>query len=165
MCARSIGRNWIDQFMQPYLDLLRHVRENGSRKHQRAALADGRRPEVLSVFGYQFRVDLNRGFPLVTTKRMPWAAIVHELLWFLSGSTNIAYLKEHGVRIWDQWADASGELGPVYGKQWRRWAKPGGGTVDQIAALVAGIRRVVADPNASEGRRLLLSAWNPGDMP
>ena len=151
--------------MQPYLDLLRHVRERGTRKPQRAALAGGRRPEVYSVFGYQFRVNLNDGFPLLTTKRLPFGAIVHELLWFLSGSTNIAYLKRHGVRIWDQWADANGELGPVYGKQWRRWEKPGGGTVDQIANLLDGIRRVVADQSAPEARRLVVSAWNPGDMP
>src|ERR1044071_464639 len=99
--------------MQPYLDLLREIRTSGTRKAQRATLrSDGRRPEVLSVFGRQIRLDLNAGFPLVTTKRMPWSAIVHELLWFLSGSTNIAYLKQHGVRIWDQWATADGELGP-----------------------------------------------------
>jgi thymidylate synthase len=151
--------------VKPYLDLLRHVLRHGDRKPQRAALSDGRRPEVLSVFGYQFRHDLNTGFPLLTTKRMPWSAIVHELLWFLSGSTNIAYLRDNSVRIWDQWADETGELGPVYGKQWRRWEKPGGGTVDQVANLVEGIRRVVADPNAPEARRLILTAWNPGDMP
>src|SRR5262245_27099137 len=150
--------------MKPYLDLLRHVREQGTRKQQRAALAAGHRPEVLSVFGYQIRVNLNDGFPLLTTKRMPFGAIVHELLWFVSGSTNIDYLRRHDVRIWDHWADEHGELGPVYGKQWRRWAKPGG-TVDQIANVVEGIRRVIADPNAPEARRLVVSAWNPGDMP
>src|SRR5438045_2787243 len=108
--------------MKPYLDLLREIRTSGARKAQRATLrSDGRRPEVLSVFGRQIRFDLNAGFPLVTTKRMPWSAIVHELLWFLSGSTNVRYLREHKVTIWDQWADADGELGPVYGKQWRRW--------------------------------------------
>jgi thymidylate synthase len=151
--------------MKQYLDLLRHVRQRGTRKQQRAALSDGRRPEVLSVFGYQFRHDLHGGFPLLTTKQMPFGVIVHELLWFLSGSTNIAYLRKHNVRIWDQWADERGELGAVYGKQWRRWAKPGGGTIDQIAMVVEGIRRVAADPNALEARRLLLTAWNPGDMP
>lgn len=151
--------------MKQYLDLLGLVRRSGNRKQQRAKLADGRRPEVLSIFGYQFRHDLTAGFPLVTTKRVPWSAVVHELLWFLSGSTNVAYLRANKVGIWDEWADAQGELGPVYGKQWRRWQKPDGTTIDQVAQLVAGIRRVKEDPHASEGRRLLLTAWNPGDMP
>jgi len=151
--------------MKPYLDLLREIRQTGTRKAQRAALrSDGRRPEVLSVFGRQIRFDLNQGFPLVTTKRMPWSAIVHELLWFLSGSTNVRYLREHKVTIWDEWADANGELGPVYGKQWRQWEGPQG-RVDQVANLVAGIRKVIADPHASEARRLILTAWNPADMP
>jgi thymidylate synthase len=151
--------------MRPYLDLLHEIRTTGTRKAQRATLrSDGRRPDVLSVFGRQIRFDLTAGFPLVTTKRMPWAAVVHELLWFLSGSTNVRYLRENKVTIWDEWADASGELGPVYGKQWRRWEGPQG-TVDQVANLVAGIRKVIADPNASEARRLVLSAWNPADMP
>lgn len=151
--------------MREYLDLLARVRQHGKRKPQRAKLADGRRPEVLSLFGYQFRVNLADGFPLVTTKKLPWGAIVHELLWFLSGETNVAYLRANKVKIWDEWADASGELGPVYGKQWRRWQGADGQLVDQIARLVEGIRRVKADPHASEARRLLLSAWNPGDMP
>lgn len=151
--------------MRQYLDLLAHVRQHGKRKPQRAKLADGRRPEVLSIFGYQFRHDLNAGFPMVTTKKLPWGAIVHELLWFLSGSTNTAYLRENKVKIWDEWADASGELGPVYGKQWRRWPAADGRVVDQIANIVTGIRQVIDDPNASAARRLLLSAWNPGDMP
>ncbi len=151
--------------MKQYLDLLAFVRHHGHRKAQRAHLADGRQPEVYSIFGYQFRHDLNAGFPMVTTKRLPWAAIVHELIWFLSGSTNVEYLRRHRVTIWNEWADSQGELGPVYGKQWRRWPKPDGGTVDQIANLVEGIRHVVADPHASEARRLLLTAWNPGDMP
>ena len=151
--------------MKPYLDLLREIRTTGTLKAQRATLrSEGRRPNVLSVFGRQIRFDLAAGFPLVTTKRMPWSAIVHELLWFLSGSTNVRYLRENKVTIWDEWADADGELGPVYGKQWRRWEGPQG-TVDQVANLIAGIRKVIADPNASEGRRLLLSAWNPADMP
>jgi thymidylate synthase len=151
--------------VQPYLDLLREVRTSGTRKAQRATLkSEGRRPEVLSVFGRQIRFDLNAGFPLVTTKRMPWAAVVHELLWFLSGDTNVRYLRENKVTIWDEWADAGGNLGPVYGKQWRRWEGPQG-TVDQVANLVAGIRKVIADPHASEARRLILTAWNPGDMP
>ncbi len=151
--------------MKQYLDLLTYVREHGKRKPQRARLSDGTRPEVLSVFGYQFRLDLNEGFPLVTTKKVPWGAVVHELLWFLSGATNTQYLRDNKVTIWDEWADANGELGPVYGKQWRRWQGADGGAVDQIANIVAGIRKVIADPNASEARRLLLSAWNPGDMP
>ena len=102
---------------------------------------------------------------MVTTKKLPWGAIVHELLWFLSGATNTAYLRANKVTIWDQWADANGELGPVYGKQWRRWQGADGRSVDQIANLVAGIRKVIADPQTSEARRLLLTAWNPGDMP
>jgi len=151
--------------MKPYLDLLREIRTTGTRKAQRATLrSEGRKPEVLSVFGRQIRFDLNAGFPLVTTKRMPWSAIVHELLWFLSGSTNVRYLREHKVTIWDEWADEKGELGPVYGKQWRHWEGPRG-SVDQVANLVAGIRNVIADPHASEARRLLISAWNPADMP
>jgi thymidylate synthase len=151
--------------MKQYLDLLREIRTSGTRKAQRAILrSEGRKPEVLSVFGRQIRFDLREGFPLVTTKRMPWSAIVHELLWFLSGSTNVGYLRENKVTIWEEWADANGELGPVYGKQWRRWEGPQG-TVDQVANLIGGIRRVIADPNASEARRLILTAWNPGDMP
>src|SRR6476660_6908394 len=151
--------------MKPYLDLLREIRTAGTRKAQRATLrSEGRRPEVLSVFGRQIRFDLNAGFPLVTTKRMPRAAIVHELLWFLSGDTTVRYLRENKVTIWDEWADPNGNLGPVYGKQWRRWEGPQG-TVDQVANLVVGIRKVIADPHASEARRLLLTAWNPADMP
>ncbi|MGA2702564.1 MAG: thymidylate synthase, partial [Isosphaeraceae bacterium] len=110
------------------------------------------------------RFDLGQGFPLVTTKRLSFNAIVHELIWFLRGSTNIAYLKEHGVTIWDEWADAEGELGPVYGKQWRSWRAPDGQAIDQIANLVAGIKAVKADPAASVGRRLIVSAWNPADI-
>src|SRR5262249_8626335 len=151
--------------MKPYLDLLREIRTAGTRKAQRATLrSEGRRPEVLSVFGRQIRFDLNAGFPLVTTKRMPWSAIVHELLWFLSGSTNVQYLRENRVTIWAEWAAERGELGPVYGKQWRHWEGPQG-TVDQVANLVAGIRKVIAKPHASEARRLILTAWNPADMP
>jgi thymidylate synthase len=151
--------------MRPYLDLLREIRTSGTRKAQRATLRSaGRRPDVLSVFGRQIRFDLDAGFPLVTTKRMPWAAVVHELLWFLSGDTNVRYLRTNKVTIWDEWADADGNLGPVYGKQWRRWEGPQG-TVDQVANLVAGIRKVISDPHASEARRLILTAWNPADMP
>lgn len=151
--------------MKQYLDLIAYVRNHGKRKAQRAQLADGRRPDVLSVFGYQFRHDLGTGFPLLTTKKMPFAAIIHELIWFLSGSTNTSYLRANKVTIWDEWADTNGELGPVYGKQWRRWQRPGGGTVDQVATLVEGIRKVIENPNASEARRLLLLSWNPGDLP
>jgi thymidylate synthase len=151
--------------MKQHLDLLREIRTSGTRKAQRATLrSEGRRPEVLSVFGRQIRFDLNAGCPLVTTKRMPWAAIVHELLWFLTGDTNVRYLRENKVTIWDEWADAQGELGPVYGKQWRKWEGPQG-TVDQVANLVAGIRKVIANPHASEARRLILTAWNPADLP
>jgi thymidylate synthase len=124
----------------------------------------GEKIDALAVFGRQIRFDLAEGFPLVTTKRVPFGAIVHELIWFLRGSTNIAYLKEHGVTIWDEWADASGELGPVYGRQWRSWPAPDGRSIDQIANLVAGIEAVAADPTASVGRRLLVTAWNPAEI-
>lgn len=149
----------------PYLELLREIRTRGLRKPQRARLAStGKRPEVLSVFGRQIRYDLSAGFPLVTTKKMPWNAIIHELIWFLSGSTNVRYLRENQVKIWDEWADETGELGPVYGKQWRRWEGVNG-PVDQIQILIKGIKKVAADPWASEARRLILTSWNPGDMP
>jgi thymidylate synthase len=151
--------------MKQYLDLLREIRTSGALKAQRATLrSEGRRPNVLSLFGRQIRFNLADGFPMVTTKRMPWSAIVHELLWFLSGSTNVKYLREHKVTIWDEWADEDGELGPVYGKHWRRWEGPQG-TVDQVANVIAGIRKVIANPHASEARRLLITAWNPADMP
>jgi len=151
--------------MRQYLDLLRDVRTHGVRKPTRAVLrSTGAKIDALSVFGRQIRFDLGQGFPLVTTKRLSFHAIVHELIWFLRGSTNIAYLKEHGVTIWDEWADAEGELGPVYGKQWRSWRAPDGQAIDQIANLVAGIKAVKADPAASVGRRLIVSAWNPADI-
>ena len=151
--------------MTPYLDLLRDVRNHGVRKPTRAVLrSTGEKIDALAVFGRQIRFDLAEGFPLVTTKRVPFGAIVHELIWFLRGSTNIAYLKEHGVTIWDEWADASGELGPVYGRQWRSWPAPDGRSIDQIANLVAGIEAVAADPTASVGRRLLVTAWNPAEI-
>ena len=138
--------------MTPYLDLLRLVLDGGTRKDDRTGTG------TLSVFGHQMRFDLSRGFPLVTTKRVHLKAIVHELLWFLAGDTNVRYLQEHGVTIWDEWADASGDLGPVYGRQWRSWARPDGGSVDQIAWVVDEIRR---NP---ESRRLVVSAWNPADL-
>lgn len=152
--------------MRQYLDLLRHVRETGVRKPTRAVLrSTGQKVDALSVFGYQMRFDLSEGFPAVTTKRLAFNPVVHELIWFLRGATNIAYLRENQVTIWDEWADAGGELGPVYGKQWRSWETPGGETIDQIAALLEGIEAVKRDPTASVGRRLIVSAWNPADVP
>lgn len=152
--------------MQQYLDLVRHVLTHGVKKPQRAVLGSTqRRPDVFSVFGYQMRFDLTQGFPLLTTKKLRFDWIAHELIWFLRGDTNIAYLKQHGVTIWDEWADERGELGPIYGKQWRRWQGPDGQTVDQIGQLLRDIRRVKADPNDSAARRLILSAWNPIDAP
>jgi thymidylate synthase len=152
--------------MRQYLDLLRHVLDHGARKPTRAKLpSTGRHVDAFSVFGHQMRFDLAAGFPAVTTKKLAWSPIVHELIWFLRGSTNIAYLRDNKVSIWDEWADASGELGPVYGKQWRSWSAPDGSTVDQVAALLRGIEAVKADPTASVGRRLIVSAWNPADVP
>src|SRR5262245_16094072 len=116
---------------------MRHVLDHGVRKPTRAVLLSTGRPiDALSVFGYQMRFDLAEGFPAVTTKRLAFGPVVHELIWFLRGSTNIAYLREHGVTIWDEWADANGDLGPVYGKQWRSWEGPGGRVIDQIAEVV-----------------------------
>ncbi len=139
--------------MRQYLDLLRHVLEHGSEKSDRTGTG------TRSVFGWQMRFDLNAGFPLVTTKKLHLRSIVHELLWFLQGSTNTAYLKANKVSIWDEWADADGELGPVYGKQWRNWEGANGQTVDQIAWLIDEIRR---NPDS---RRLIVSAWNVADLP
>ncbi len=139
--------------MEQYLDLLRRVRAEGTQKTDRTGTG------TLSVFGAQLRFDLSQGFPLVTTKKLHLKSIVHELIWFLAGDTNVGYLKEHGVRIWDEWADAKGDLGPVYGKQWRSWAAPDGRTIDQISDLVAEIKR---NPDS---RRLIISAWNPADIP
>ncbi len=138
--------------MQAYHDLLRRVLEQGTRKTDRTGTG------TLSVFGHQMRFDLQQGFPLVTTKKLHLKSIIHELLWFLAGDTNIAYLKANGVSIWDEWADAEGELGPVYGRQWRSWAKPDGGTVDQIRWLLDEIKR---NPDS---RRLVITAWNPADL-
>jgi thymidylate synthase len=151
--------------VRPYLDLLRHVRSHGSWKPTRAVLTStGRKVGALSVFGCQARYDLSAGFPAVTTKKLAFGPVVHELIWFLRGSTNIGYLRQHQVRIWDQWADPDGELGPVYGKQWRSWAAPDGRTIDQIANVLRGIEAVKADPTASVARRLIVSAWNPADV-
>ncbi|MBQ4854484.1 thymidylate synthase [Rhodanobacter sp. B2A1Ga4] len=139
--------------MRAYLDLLRHVLDHGTEKTDRTGTG------TRSVFGWQMRFDLNDGFPLVTTKKLHIKSIVHELIWFLRGDTNIAYLKEHGVRIWDEWADPNGDLGPVYGRQWRAWPAADGGAVDQIAWVVDEIRR---NPDS---RRLIVSAWNVGELP
>jgi thymidylate synthase len=138
--------------MQQYHNLLNRILDEGHPKGDRTGTG------TLSVFGHQMRFDLSQGFPLVTTKKLHLKSIVHELLWFLKGDTNIAYLKENGVSIWDEWADENGDLGPVYGKQWRSWARPDGGTVDQIAWVLHEIRR---NPNS---RRLVVSAWNPGEL-
>lgn len=139
--------------MRAYLDLLRHVLEHGSEKGDRTGTG------TRSVFGWQMRFDLAQGFPLVTTKKLHLKSIVHELIWFLRGDTNIAYLKENGVRIWDEWADANGDLGPVYGEQWRAWPTADGGVVDQISWVIEEIRR---NPDS---RRLIVSAWNVGELP
>lgn len=139
--------------MRQYLDLLAQIRNEGLRKEDRTGTG------TLSLFGAQMRFDLSEGFPLMTTKKLHVKSIIHELLWFLQGSTNVRYLQEHGVRIWDEWADEAGELGPVYGKQWRSWPTADGGTVDQITAVVEGIRR---DPDS---RRHIVSAWNVGEIP
>lgn len=138
--------------MRAYHDLLTRILSEGVRKEDRTGTG------TLSVFGHQMRFDLSDGFPLVTTKQLHLRSIIHELLWFLKGETNIAYLKENGVTIWDEWADADGDLGPVYGKQWRSWAKPDGGSVDQIAWVLDEIAR---NPDS---RRLIVSAWNPADL-
>ena len=139
--------------MKIYLDLLRHVLEHGTRKDDRTGTG------TLSVFGYQMRFDLAERFPLLTTKKIHLKSVVHELLWFLQGSTNVKYLQENGVTIWDEWADERGELGPVYGAQWRSWQAPEGRTIDQLRDVVDQIGR---NPDS---RRLVVSAWNPADIP
>ncbi len=138
--------------MKQYQDLMRHVLTHGNKKEDRTGTG------TISVFGYQMRFDLNAGFPLVTTKKVHLKSIIHELLWFLQGSTNIAYLKENGVRIWDEWADENGNLGPVYGYQWRNWPKPDGTHIDQITQVVNMIK---SNPDS---RRLIVSAWNVADV-
>ena len=139
--------------MEQYLDLLRRVRTKGVKKTDRTGTG------TLSVFGHQMRFDLAQGFPLVTTKKLHVKSIVHELIWFLAGDTNVRYLQDHGVRIWDEWADANGDLGPVYGKQWRSWAAPDGKTIDQISDAAATLK---SNPDS---RRIIVSAWNPADIP
>lgn len=138
--------------MKQYLDLMRHVLENGHPKTDRTGTG------TLSVFGWQMRFDLEAGFPLLTTKKLHTRSIIHELLWFLQGDTNIRYLKDHGVSIWDEWADETGDLGPVYGKQWRRWETADGRSIDQISQLIEGLR------NNPDSRRHIVSAWNPGEI-
>ncbi|ENO89707.1 thymidylate synthase [Thauera linaloolentis] len=138
--------------MRQYLDLMRHVLEHGDHKTDRTGTG------TLSVFGWQMRIPLSEGFPLLTTKKLHTRSIIHELLWFLQGDTNIRYLKDNGVSIWDEWADENGDLGPVYGKQWRRWENKDGTTVDQIAKLIDAIKR---NPDS---RRHIVSAWNPGEV-
>jgi len=138
--------------MQQYLNLMRHVLEHGNKKEDRTGTG------TLSVFGHQMRFDLAAGFPLLTTKRVHLKSIIHELLWFLQGSTNIKYLKDNGVRIWDEWADENGNLGPVYGYQWRNWPKPDGGHIDQISQVVEMIKK------SPDSRRLIVSAWNVADV-
>jgi len=139
--------------MQQYLDLMRRVRDHGVRKTDRTGTG------TLSVFGHQMRFDLADGFPLVTTKKLHVKSIIHELIWFLAGDTNTRYLTDNGVRIWDEWADQNGDLGPVYGKQWRSWAAPDGRTIDQIAEVVETLK---TNPDS---RRIIVSAWNPADIP
>jgi thymidylate synthase len=139
--------------MQQYLDLLRRVRTEGVKKSDRTGTG------TLSVFGHQMRFDLSQGFPLITTKKLHIKSIVVELLWFLAGATNIEYLKAHNVSIWDEWADPEGELGPVYGKQWRSWSTPSGQSIDQIADVVETLK---INPDS---RRIIVSAWNPADIP
>ncbi|NCW12749.1 MAG: thymidylate synthase [Chitinophagia bacterium] len=138
--------------MQQYLNLLQHIIDHGSEKTDRTGTG------TKSCFGYQMRFDLSEGFPLVTTKKLHLKSIIYELLWFLKGDTNIKYLKDNGVRIWDEWADANGDLGPVYGKQWRSWEAPNGVVIDQISQLIQQIK------TTPDSRRLIVSAWNVGDL-
>jgi len=139
--------------MKQYLDLMRHVKENGTQKGDRTGTG------TLSVFGYQMRFNLAEGFPLVTTKKCHLKSIIHELLWFLKGETNIEYLSKNGVKIWDAWADESGDLGPVYGYQWRNWPSPSNTQIDQISEIIKLIKN---NPNS---RRIIVSAWNVADLP
>jgi thymidylate synthase len=138
--------------MRQYLDFLRHIRDTGTRKSDRTGTG------TLSVFGYQMRFDLTAGFPLVTTKKLHLRSIIHELLWFLQGGTNVRYLREHGVTIWDEWANEEGELGPVYGRQWRSWPTSDGRHIDQLAQVLRQLRET------PDSRRILVSAWNVGEL-
>ena len=139
--------------MRQYLELMEHVLADGVEKRDRTGTG------TISVFGHQMRFDLAHGFPLTTTKKLHLKSIVHELLWFVAGDTNVRYLQENGVTIWDEWADERGELGPVYGRQWRSWAAPDGQTIDQLKNVIADIKR------SPDSRRLIVSAWNPADVP
>ena len=139
--------------MQAYLDLIRRIMDEGVRKDDRTGTG------TISVFGHQMRFDLSEGFPLVTTKKLHLRSIIHELLWFLKGDTNIRYLKENGVSIWDEWADENGDLGPVYGAQWRSWPTPDGGSIDQLQELVETLK------TTPDSRRMIVTAWNPADLP
>ncbi len=138
--------------MKQYLDLMQHVLDHGTQKHDRTGTG------TISVFGYQMRFNLQDGFPMVTTKKLHLKSIIHELIWFLSGDTNIKYLKDNGVRIWDEWADADGNLGPVYGSQWRSWPKPDGEKIDQITQIINTIK------NNPDSRRIIVSAWNVAEV-
>jgi len=138
--------------MKQYLDLMQHVLDQGTQKHDRTGTG------TISVFGYQMRFNLQEGFPMVTTKKLHLKSIIHELIWFLSGDTNIKYLKDNGVKIWDEWADADGNLGPVYGSQWRSWPTPDGGHIDQIQKIVDTIK------NNPDSRRIIVSAWNVAEV-
>ncbi|WP_316810828.1 thymidylate synthase [Pedobacter heparinus] len=138
--------------MKQYLELMQHVLDHGTQKHDRTGTG------TISVFGYQMRFNLQEGFPMVTTKKLHLKSIIHELIWFLSGDTNIRYLKDNGVRIWDEWADENGDLGPVYGSQWRSWPKPDGGHIDQIAQIINSIK---SNPDS---RRIIVSAWNVAEV-
>ncbi len=139
--------------MKQYLDLLQHVLDNGTIKHDRTGTG------TKSIFGYQLRCDLSKGFPLLTTKKVHLKSIIYELLWFLKGDTNVKYLQEHGVRIWNEWADENGDLGPVYGHQWRSWPDYNGGHIDQISQVIDQIK------NTPDSRRIMVSAWNVADVP
>ncbi|RRB06486.1 thymidylate synthase [Larkinella rosea] len=139
--------------MKQYHDLLRHILANGTQKTDRTGTG------TISVFGYQMRFDLQEGFPLVTTKKIHLKSVIHELLWFIKGDTNITYLTEHGVKIWDEWADENGELGPVYGKQWRSWEAPNGQLIDQLQDVLKQLKY------RPDSRRMIVSAWNPADVP
>ncbi|WKV11139.1 thymidylate synthase [Marivirga harenae] len=139
--------------MKQYHDLMQHILDNGTQKGDRTGTG------TISVFGYQMRFDLSEGFPVVTTKKLHLRSIIHELLWFLKGETNIQYLKENGVSIWDEWADENGELGPVYGSQWRNWPTPDGKHIDQISQIIDQIK------NTPNSRRIMVSAWNVSDVP
>jgi len=138
--------------MKQYLDLMQHVLDNGAQKHDRTGTG------TISVFGYQMRFNLQEGFPIVTTKKLHLKSIIHELIWFLTGDTNIKYLKDNGVRIWDEWADEDGNLGPVYGSQWRSWPTPDGQHIDQITNIINTIK------NNPDSRRIIVSAWNVAEI-